>query len=191
MYDTAARCQEVLDARLNDFVLNAKAPYVYLHGKGGKTRTVPLMPKTVQHYLAYLAVFHPEGKRHNDNFVFYTTIHGKTGQMSPDNVEHFMKLYGEKAKLACFDVPLRVHPHQLRHTRAIHLYRGGMPLALLSEFLGHANISTTQIYAYADTEMKRQAIQKACPENSDNAADSETPIWENNDAMIRKLYGLT
>jgi site-specific recombinase XerD len=190
MYDTAARCQEILDLRLKDFELNAKSPYVYLHGKGNKTRTVPLMSKTVQHYLAYLNQFHPEAERQSGNFVFYTTIHGKRGQMSPDNVEYFMKRYGEKAKLGCSNVPNRVHPHQLRHTRAIHLYRGGMPLALLSEFLGHAGISTTQVYAYADTEMKRQAIQKACPQNHAEPTEPEKPIWENNEDYIRKLYGL-
>lgn len=48
----------------------------------------------------------------------------------------------------------------LRHTRAMHLYRGGMPLSLISEWLGHAHLETTMIYAYADTEMKREAIQK-------------------------------
>jgi len=191
MYDTAARCQEVLDLRLKDFELNTKAPYVYLHGKGGKTRTVPLMPNTVQHYLAYLTLFHPESERQGNSFVFYTTIRGKTGQMSPDNVGHFMKLYGEKAKQVCHNVPARVHPHLLRHTRAIHLYRGGMPLALLSEFLGHASISTTQVYAYADTEMKRLAIQKACMQNGTGLNESEKPIWDNNDDIIRKLYGLT
>lgn len=148
------------------------------------------MQKTVQHYHSYLAQFHPEETRSGDNLLFYTTIHGKTGQMSPDNVAYFMKSYGEKAKAECSGIPNRVHPHQLRHTRAIHLYRGGMPLALLSEFLGHANISTTQIYAYADTEMKRKAIQKACPLNNE-PINNETPIWENNDDMLRKLYGLS
>ena len=190
MYDTAARCQEVLDLRLRDFELNTKSPYVYLHGKGSKTRTVPLMAKTVLHYQAYLDDFHLKAEQQSDDFVFYTTIHGKRNQMSPDNVEHFMGLYGERAKQVCSNVPDRVHPHQLRHTRAIHLYRGGMPLALLSEFLGHANISTTQIYAYADTEMKRLAIQKACPQISESEVDADTPIWDNNDDVIRRLYGL-
>jgi site-specific recombinase XerD len=190
MYNTAARCQEILNLRLRDFELNTKSPFVYLHGKGNKTRTVPLMSKSVQHYRTYLAQFHSETGRSGDNFVFYTTIHGRRGQMSPDNVAHFMKMYGEKAKQICSNVPDRVHPHQLRHTRAIHLYRGGMPLALLSEFLGHANISTTQIYAYADTEMKRLAIQKACPADYAGGAEPETPIWKKNDDFIRKLYGL-
>lgn len=43
----------------------------------------------------------------------------------------------------------------------MHLYRNGMPLQLLSEFMGHASLASTQIYAYADTGMKRQAIEKS------------------------------
>lgn len=186
MYDTAARCQEILDLKISDFVINPKAPFVYLTGKGRKTRTVPLMPKTVEHLKVYLGKFHPEDLRRNDDLLFFTKIHGKKSCMSPDTAAYFMDKYGKSARMNCPEVPDRVHPHQLRHTRAIHLYRGGMPLALLSEFLGHADISTTQIYAYADTEMKRNAIQKACPESM-----AETQVWDDNDeTTIRKLYGL-
>ena len=188
MYDTAARCQELLDLRLKDFELAAKEPYVYLHGKGDKVRTVPLMPKTVQHYIAYLNEFHPPESRNNKDRLFYTTLHGNRCKMSADNAEYFIKRYGEQARLACSSVPERVFPHMLRHSRAIHLYRGGMPLALLSEYLGHANISTTQVYAYADTEMKRRAIEKIYPpEQGENA---EAPMWEGDEKMLRKLYGL-
>lgn len=187
MYDTAARCQEMLNLRLNDFVLDAKAPFIYLTGKGNKTRTVPLMPTTVRHFRHYISIFHPQAAQGSGDYLFFTTIHGKRNQMSPDTVAFFMKKYGQSARAACSDVPENVHPHQLRHTRAIHLYRGGMPLPLLSEFLGHADISTTQIYAYADTEMKRAAIQKACP---DDTCD-ESLIWDNSDeSTLRKLYGL-
>jgi site-specific recombinase XerC len=60
-------------------------------------------------------------------------------------------------------------------------------LVLLAEFLGHTHVETTQIYAYADTEMKRNAIRKADP---DNLAVQENAIWEGDDEMIKKLYGL-
>ena len=67
------------------------------------------------------------------------------------------------------------------------LYRAGMPLVLLSEFLGHADVNTTRIYAWADTEMKRQAIQKV---SKPTAEDSIEPIWANDEEMIKRLYGL-
>jgi len=187
MYDTAARCQEMLDLKLRDFVLNTKSPYVYITGKGSKTRTVPLMPRTIKHLNMYKDKFHHVHHTVSGDFLFYTTIHGRRNQMSPDNAAYFMKKYGQAAKLKCPEVPVRVHPHQLRHTRAIHLYRGGMPLALLSEFLGHVSISTTQVYAYADTEMKRNAIKKACQQSNEI---EEKPIWENDEVVIRRLCGL-
>lgn len=187
MYDTAARCQELLDFRLKDLSLTGNAPFVYLTGKGNKTRAVPLMKATVQHLLNYLKVFHPEHKK-PDDYLFYTISHGECHSMSRDTVQLFIKNYGRAAREICPDIPERVHPHQLRHTRAIHLYRGGMPLSILSEFLGHASEETTRIYAYADTEMKRKAIEKATPRS---IPGNETPIWDtSDDEMLRKLAGL-
>ena len=107
--------------------------------------------------------------------------------MSTDAVNLFMKKYGEMARRTCPEVPERVHPHQLRHSRAMHLYRAGMPLVLLSEFLGHADVNTTRIYAWADTEMKRQAIQKV---SGDTGRIHIEPIWVNDEEMIKRLYGL-
>lgn len=187
MYDTAARCQEMLDLRWNDFELDTTHPYVRLHGKGSKVRTVPLMEKTVQFLHFYAGRFHAASTLKDDSLVFYTTIHGQKNQMSPDTVARFMKQHGEQARQTCPDVPERVHPHQLRHTRAIHLYRSGFPLALLAEYLGHVHVETTRVYAYADTEMKRAAIRKADP---NNLAAQEPAIWEGDDELIKKLYGL-
>lgn len=188
MYDTAARCGEMLNLKVNDIQLKPKGSIVYLTGKGSKMRVVPIMDRTLEHYRYYLDRFHPLQTRESDDYLFYTTIHGIKNQMSPDNVASFMKRYGELAKQSCSEIPDKVHPHQLRHTRAIHLYRGGMPLPLLAEFLGHADMTTTHIYAYADTEMKRAAIQKI--DQKSNLVPSEQPIWVNDDEMIRKLYGL-
>lgn len=187
MYDTAARCQEMLDLRWNDFELDTPHPYVRLHGKGKKVRTVPLMEKTVQFLHFYARRFHAASTLKDDSPVFYTTIHGQKNHMSPDTVARFMKQHGEQARKTCPDIPEKVHPHQLRHTRAIHLYRSGFPLALLAEYLGHVHVETTRVYAYADTEMKRAAIRKADP---NNLSAQEPAIWEGDDELIKKLYGL-
>lgn len=188
MYDTAARCQELLDIRLKDLFLNGNAPFVYLTGKGNKTRAVPLMKVTVNHLQRYLKLFHPDYGSRMDDYLFYTTSHGERHPMSRDTVQVFMKNYGRAAREICPDIPERVHPHQLRHTRAMHLYRGGMPLSILSEFLGHASEETTRVYAYADTEMKRKAIEKAIPKA---IAFDENPIWDtSDDEILRKLAGL-
>jgi len=103
----------------------------------------------------------------------------------------FIKAYGRSAQLKCSDVSDKVHPHLFRHTRAMHLYQGGMPLALLAEWLGHAQLETTLIYAHADTEMKRKAIEKAT--SSSSPANSEyalTEDWKNDEELLLRLYGL-
>ncbi|MBR3126382.1 MAG: site-specific integrase [Mogibacterium sp.] len=188
MYDTAARCQEMLDLKIKDLVLDGKSPYVYLTGKGNKTRTVPLMEKTVSHLQIYLDRFHPD--RNKNDYLFYTVIHNVHCQMSPDTVAAFLKKYAASARKTCDDIPPSVHPHQFRHTRAITWYRNGVPLVLVAELLGHADVNTSQIYAYADTEMKRAAISKAMGTANAGTMESNDTRWKGDDVLIKKLFGL-
>lgn len=185
MYDTAARCGELLNMRVCDLNIRTQYPLAYLKGKGDKARTVPLLPKTVEHCIRYLQLFH--GNSHNSNdYLFFTKIHDVHHPMSPDTVAAFMRQYGKAAHFSCPECPEHIHPHMLRHTRAMHLYREGMPMVLLSEYLGHVRAETTMIYAFADTEMKRAAIQKA--EGARSAPVSS--VWKDNEDMILKLSGL-
>ena len=108
--------------------------------------------------------------------------------MSPDTVGLFLKKYGEMAHNSCPEVPAHIHAHMLRHTRAMHLYHQGMPMMLLSEYLGHASEETTKVYAYADTEMKRAAIDKA--DIARKVASPPVPVWVDDEEMILKLSGL-
>ena len=64
--------------------------------------------------------------------------------MSIDNVEKFVARYGKKAQETSTDVPEHLYPHMWRHSRAMHLYRNGMPLPLAAEWLGHAKMDTTR-----------------------------------------------
>lgn len=190
MYDTGIRDREILNMRLGNVDANSKTPCVQVTGKGNKQRILPVMSKTVEHFKKYVKIYHPEHK--SDEYLFYTVRHGTIQQMSDDNVARFMNHYSSKAKLECMEVPDHVHPHMWRHSRSIHLYRAGMPLPLLSEWLGHAQLETTQIYAYADTEMKRNAINKATDKMNPLVSEEEKPNWksENSEDLIRKLYGL-
>ncbi len=110
--------------------------------------------------------------------------------MSVDNVAKFISRYTEVARNECDEVPAHVHPHMFRRSRAMHLYRNGMPLALLAEFLGHENPETTLIYASADTEMKRQAIERVSIHLTGTDKIDMVPQWSSDDEMIRRLYGL-
>lgn len=190
MYDTAARDREMLDLTIGSLHLNQKYPAICITGKGGKTRMIPIMEKTVLHLKKHLFIFHPAEKRRNEDYLFFTVSHGGRHQMSDDNVAKFIAKYGTMAKTKCIGVPERVHPHLFRHARAIHLYRNGMPLPLLSEFMGHNDVQTTTIYAYADTEMKRLAIEKATINSSIPEVGNDMPAWKNDEELIRRLYGL-
>jgi len=93
MYDTAARCGELLQLNLKDLRINNSHPVVYLHGKGNKTRAVSLLPETVEHCRRYIKSFHDN---YDDcEFVFYTTTHGVKSQMSVDTVALFLKNIGK------------------------------------------------------------------------------------------------
>lgn len=189
LYDTGARDSEILGLHPADIIVGSNAPYVFLMGKGKKERTVPIMEKTKQHFLSYIKRF---GLETSDSStpLFYTEIHGKRCQMSDDNAARIISKYASLAKITCDDVPERVTPHMFRHSRAIHLYRKGVPLPMVSEWLGHSNLETTLIYAYADTEMKREALDRAMQSNHPLYRQRILSSEQSDDDLIRRSCGL-
>jgi len=185
MYDAAARDCEMLSLHYGDIDVDKRN--VYLMGKGSKPRLVPISDDTIQHFYRYAKAFHPDND--DSQLMFYTVRHREKTQMSDDNVARFMKKYGAEARLHCPDVPIKISPHMFRRSRAMHLYRSGMPLALLSEWLGHSNPETTLVYAYADTEMKRKAIMQA-ESGASVKPKADVGMWNGNDDMINRLCGL-
>jgi integrase/recombinase XerD len=185
MYDTAARNCEMLSMKFVDF--NESDKSVYLMGKGAKIRLVPVTAETVLLFQRYKASFHQAGEGVVP--MFYVKHRGKKTPMSDDNVARIIKKYSAIARTVCPEMPEHVHPHMFRRSRAMHLYRSGMPLALLSEWLGHENPETTLIYAYSDTEMKRKAIEKADNRYSVLGSLQEKAVWENNDDILKRLCG--
>lgn len=190
MYDTAARVQELVDIRLCDMRLG-KTPTVILHGKGSKVRSVPLMKQTVEHFENYAKLFHPDGNEYSEQHLFYTVQHGYQCPINESTVRKLMYVYGKAAKEICPEVHEKVHPHLLRHSRAMHLYQHGMDLTLISQWLGHAQIDTTLIYAHADTKQKRHAIAKATPSDSPlkKKLNSEK-FTVTDEETLKLLYGL-
>ena len=95
------------------------------------------------------------------------------------------------ARKICNEVPENVHPHLFRHSWAMALYQNGVELTLISQWLGHAQFETMLIYAHADTEIKRKAIEKAVPEN-DPLKDILNPerYTIDNEELLKQLCGL-
>ena len=190
LYDSAARVSELTSIKLKDLRFGKK-PTIILHGKNGKIRTVPLSERTVQYLKKYLLGHHADVPLSSGAPLFYSLAHGEQYPLSDRRVRYLLRDYADKARAVCLEVPQNVHPHQFRHSRAMHLYQNGMDLTLISQWLGHANLETTQIYAHADTEHKRTAIANATPENSPlfSKLNPERYTISDEDAL-KRLVGL-
>jgi integrase len=79
-----------------------------------------------------------------------------------------------------------VSPHSLRHTKGMHLLQSGVSLDIIRDFLGHVDAKTTQIYARANLEMKRKALEKV----ADGAPLPRMPSWTQNNALLEWLRSL-
>lgn len=184
LYDTAARARELLGIKLGDLRLGTH-PYVVLHGKGQKLRSVPLMGRTVELLERYMREFHED--RIANESLFYTVIGGRRKEMSYENVSKMVAKYGRMAASASDGFPDRLHAHTLRHTRAMHLYQDGVPLSYVKDVLGHSNINTTSIYASADLEMLRRAM---APLDRPLETFAPLPDWHEENEKLMRLAGL-
>ena len=72
------------------------------------------------------------------------------------------------------------------HSKSMHMLQAGVPLIYIRDFLGHSEISTTEIYARCDSEQKRKAIEKACQ----NITSTDTPLWQTDKSLIEWLKSL-
>ena len=182
--------QENLSLRLCDIQFG-KVPKVTLFGKGRKKRMVPLMQKTVQYLKQYISRFHADRPKDADDYLFYSIIHEQTEKLTDRRIRYIIQEYGQKARVVCPEIPEHIHPHLFRHSRAMHLYQAGMDLTLVSQWLGHSNITTTLVYAHADTEQKRRAIEAATPPNSPLGKKlNPTHFTLADEELLKKLTGL-
>ena len=182
LYDTGARVQELADLNISSLHLREQNPFVTLIGKGRKSRNVPLLNKTVQHLQIYLKEFHPEM---NENPLFYSLLDGKPHRLSTDSISLVLKSAADKARENCEVVPERVHCHMIRKTKAMDLYKNGVPLPFIMQLLGHESMSTTSgFYAFATLEMMSAAMNKAAP-----SLGKEEKLWKKDD-MKKLLYSL-
>ncbi|HHY70570.1 MAG TPA: tyrosine-type recombinase/integrase [Thermoanaerobacterales bacterium] len=179
LYDTAARAQELVSITVKDLhITGVQTPFVTLTGKGKKIRNVPLMKKTVDHLKVYLKKFHPELQR--DRPLFYSNRDGRPHALSTDTINHILKKYAAKARHECNQMPEHVHCHLLRKTRAMALYRQGIPISYIMQLLGHESLTTTtNFYAFATLDM----IHKAMIEIEPTSHKNEVPIWKEKEIL--------
>lgn len=185
LYDSAVRLSEILNLQVTDICLSEDNPYVRVMGKGSKERVIAISCKTAKHVKQYLDIYRSSDTPDN-NLLFYTIIKNHAGKMSVGNVERFIQQYADKARESCPDIPLRVHPHMLRRTRATNLYQNGVELALVSRILGHSFLDTTRIYAKPSLSMMREAMDSVnVPQTKE-----EKPLWVGSEEEMAKKCGL-
>jgi site-specific recombinase XerD len=155
LYDSGARVQEVADLKIGDLHLDKPAT-VKLFGKGGKTRIVPITPQVASIMHSYLNK-KDTTEQHNQLFL------SKRGEpITRAGIAHILRVHASVANRINPDVvPSKVTPHMLRHSKAMHLLENGVNLIYIRDFLGHVSVTTTEVYAKANPEMKRKAIEAA------------------------------
>lgn len=154
LYDTAARVQEVCDLSLEDLHLDKPAS-VALTGKGRKTRIVPLTPQAAVVLAHHVRTF--------PQVPSAPVFANRAGQrLGRAGAAYILAECAHAANTGHPElVPEKVTPHMLRHSKAMHLLENGVNLIYIRDLLGHASVVTTEVYAKANPEMKRQAVEAA------------------------------
>ena len=154
LYGCGLRVSELCDLDLGDLYLDEEMLRVF--GKGSKERVVPVLGSAKRVLQAYLDEARPvlvEGRAATPA-VF---LNARGGRITRQAVHALVEKYGSYAGIE------GLHPHTLRHSYATHLLEGGADLRIVQELLGHASVSTTQLYTHVDRSHVRAVYLESHP----------------------------
>ena len=156
LYASGLRVSELVGLNVRD--VNLSEQYLRCLGKGSKERVVPLYPKAVSSVGTYVNHARPKllrpGKT-NESALF---INHRGARLTRQGFWLILKTYAERAGISG-----SISPHMLRHSFATHLLAGGASLRNVQELLGHASISTTQVYTHVTDDRIREEYDHAHP----------------------------
>ena len=152
LYATGARASEVVYLKLAD--LSLTEAYVRCFGKGSKERIVPIGEQALTVVKEYMEQARPTLTRGKDTPNLFLSYHGRA--MRREDVWRVVKKAAARA-----GIRKKIYPHILRHSFATHLLEGGADLRAVQQMLGHADISTTQVYTHVDRK-RLSAVHKRC-----------------------------
>jgi tyrosine recombinase XerC len=153
-YSCGLRCEEVVTLDLGG--VDFEAETVRITGKGNKQRLLPMGEPAQRALERYLAAGRPRLVRDPAEAALFISIRGR--RLSPSDVRRRLDRWLREAAIAG-----GISPHSLRHSFATHLLEGGADLRTIQELLGHASISTTQIYTRVDPARLRRQYSRAHP----------------------------
>jgi integrase/recombinase XerD len=154
LYASGMRVSELVSLNLGD--VNVNEENVRAFGKGRKERIVPIYHQAAQVVAEYVDVMRPKLLRDSAERALFLNRRGQ--RLTRQGLWQILKGYAEKAGLG-----KTVTPHTLRHSFATHMLSGGADLRAVQEMLGHANISTTQIYTHLTSEHVRHSYERSHP----------------------------
>ena len=153
LYATGIRVSELIDLDVDD--LNLPAGLVVCRSKG-KERSIPLYPGAVKALQDYVQHIRERIVTNDEEKALFVNMNGE--RMTRQGFWKIIKYYQEKA-----DIKKDITPHMLRHSFAAHLLENGADLHSIQEMLGHADISSTQIYTHIVKKQLKDVYQKAHP----------------------------
>ncbi|GAA5059998.1 site-specific tyrosine recombinase XerD [Nocardia callitridis] len=158
LYSTGARISEVIALDLDDLSAASEERAVVLHGKGGKQRMVPIGRPALAAVDAYLVRGRPvlTARGKGDAAALFVNVRG--GRLSRQSAWQVLRTAAERAGIRA-----TVSPHTLRHSFATHLLDGGADVRVVQELLGHASVTTTQIYTLVTVNTLREVWATAHP----------------------------
>lgn len=157
LYSSGLRVSELANLKFKD--IDKGRLQVRVIGKGNKERVVPVGRKAIAALLAWCEIYRERyGEFGRDDYIF---VSQKRGQITIDQIERRVKYHAKRAGLK-----ENVYPHLLRHSFATHMLQGSGDIRAVQEMLGHASLSTTQIYTNLDTEFLMRSYDKAHPRAS-------------------------
>lgn len=154
LYATGMRVSELVELDLER--INLTLGYVRCIGKGRKERIIPVGRTAIEAVREYLQIQRPRLAAHHATSALFLSRTGRT--LDRTSIWRLVRKYASTAGVAA-----RVSPHTLRHCFATHLLAGGADLRVLQELLGHADVTTTQIYTHVDEAQLKQVHQKYHP----------------------------
>jgi len=154
LYSSGLRLAELVALDIGDGRLDVAQGEVTVTGKGSKTRTVPVGAKAREALAAWIAVRNSVAVPHEK--ALFVGARGK--RISPGVVGSRLSAWARRRGMGA-----RVHPHMLRHSFATHVLQSSQDLRAVQEMLGHASISTTQVYTHLDFQALAKVYDAAHP----------------------------